>query len=179
MVFAALLVTGTPFLWEMAAHLLLTSAATAYSPLLRCTQNVRDIAALAGDRRNAVSMTAPQCELVTLDERMSALFGRRGRADAYLCPEDQSTSGFNCFKVVHQGEMAWACSLDEITQWQGPSTKNLKSPPDVMQAAEQAQGLLDAERKAQPLLARLSSTLVDSFETYDHQPVDHLPFYMM
>ena len=68
-------------------------------------------------------MTAPQCELVSLDERMSALLGHRGRADAWLCPEDKSTSGFNCFKVVHKGEMAWACSLDEITKWQGRDEK--------------------------------------------------------
>lgn len=122
---------------------------------------------------------APQCELVTLDEQMSALFGHRGPADAWLCPDDKSASGFfDCFKVVHEGEMAWACSLDEIT-WQGPSTKNLKSPPDVLQAAAQARDLLDAERKAQPLLARLSSTVIDAFERYGHQPIDHLPFYMM
>lgn len=77
-----------------------------------------------------VSFAEDFCELVTLEQYASAVFGKHYRMEAWVCPASEVAHAqlhHECLQVEHNGEMVWACSLDpKVTkppaEWQGPAS---------------------------------------------------------
>ena len=55
------------------------------------------------------------CDIITLDAAASTVFGKHYMTEAVICGDnaEMAASGHECHNVMYDGELVWACSMDQ------------------------------------------------------------------
>ena len=81
---------------------------------------------------------------VTLDQYATMVFGRKGgKLDAWICAEpelkDALAKGEDCQRVMHKGELVWACIMDQSPKSGSNSWQRVDVGPVTRDAAPAAE----------------------------------------
>ena len=81
---------------------------------------------------------------VTLDQYATMVFGRKGgKLDAWICAEpelkDALAKGEDCQRVMHKGDLVWACIMDQSPKSGSNSWQRVDVGPVTRDAAPAAE----------------------------------------